>query len=98
MAIIRQIHFHDMLAAVNVESEQAVTYETFHPRFGKVVYANDKAAFIELPLRIHLRETDDGVVVRYRRPSIIFAPYDGLADLGAELDQIFADVVGRVTK
>lgn len=98
MAIIRQIHFHDMLAAVNVDSERAVTYETFHPRFGKVIYANDKSAFIELPLRIHLRETDGGVVVRYRRPSTILAPYQGLADLGAELDQIFADVVDRATK
>lgn len=96
MAIVRQIHFHDMLSMVGIESENILTFETFHPRFGKVLYANDRAAFIEAPLRIHLRQTDDGVVVRYRLPSSVFSPYRGLSDMGAKLDAIFADVVGRV--
>lgn len=96
MAIVRQIHFHDMLSMVGIESENILTFETFHPRFGKVIYANDRAAFIEAPLRIHLRQTDDGVVVRYRLPSSVFSPYQGLSDMGAKLDAIFADVVGRV--
>lgn len=96
MAIVRQIHFHDMLSMVGIESENMMTFETFHPRFGKVLYANDRAAFIEAPLRIHLRQTDDGVVVRYRLPSSVFSPYQGLSDMGAKLDAIFADVVGRV--
>lgn len=98
MAIVRQIQFHDMLEVVGIESELAVTFETFHPRFGRVVYANDKAAFIELPLRIHVRETDDGVVIRYRTPSSIFADYNGLAGMGAELDGIFADIVAEAIK
>jgi len=96
MAIVRQIHFHDMLSMVGIESESMMTFETFHPRFGKDIYANDRAAFIEAPLRIHLRQTDDGVVVRYRLPSSVFSPYQGLSDMGAKLDAIFADVVGRV--
>ena len=75
-----------------------MTFETFHPRFGKVLYANDRMAFIEAPLRIHLRDTDDGVVVRYRLPSSVFGPYEGLAGMGAKLDGIFADVVGRVAE
>jgi len=98
MAIVRQIHFQDMLEAVGVSSEPAITYETFHPRFGKIVYANDTAAFIELPLRIHVRETDTGVVVQYRTPSSIFAPYNGLTEMGAQLDAIFADVVGEAVR
>ncbi len=98
MAIIRQLHFHDMLEFADVSSELATTYETFHPRFGKIVYDNDKAAFIEPPLRIHVRETDDGVVVWYRTPSSIFADYNGLADMGAQLDAIFAAVVGEAIK
>lgn len=98
MAIVRQIHFHDMLEVVGVSSELATTYETFHPRYGKVLYANDKAAFIEVPLRIHVRETDNGVVVQYRTPSSIFAAYNGLAKMGAELDGLFADVVGGAIK
>jgi len=96
MAIVRQIHFHDMLSMVGIESESMMTFETFHPRFGKDIYANDRAAFIEAPLRIHLRQTDDGVVVRYRLPSSVFRPYQALSDMGAKLDAIFADVVGRV--
>jgi len=98
MMIGRQVHFHDMLSMAGVDSERMLTFETFHPRFGKVLYANDKSAFIEPPLRLHLRETDDGVVVRYRLPSSMFAPYQGLSAMGTELDAIFADVVGRVAE
>lgn len=98
MAIVRQIRFHDMLEAVGVTSEQAMTFETFHPRYGKIVYENDKRAFIELPLRIHVRETESGVVVRYRTPSSIFADYNGLDRLGAELDALFADVVAEAVR
>jgi hypothetical protein len=68
MAIVRQIHFHDMLSMVGIESENMMTFETFHPRFGKALYANDRAAFIEAPLRIHLR---------YRLPSSVFGPIEG---------------------
>ncbi len=95
MAIVRQIHFHAMLAVVGISAAPATTYETFHPRFGKIVYDNDRDAFIELPLRIHVRETDDGVIIRYRTPSSIFAAYDGLSDMGAELDRIFAEIVAE---
>ena len=98
MVIVRQIHFHDMLSMVDIESERMLTFETFHPRFGKLVYQNDKSAFIEPPLRIHLRETDAGTLVRYRLPSSVFAPYDGLGGLGAQLDTIFAEVVGRISE
>ncbi len=98
MAIIRQIHFHDMLSVVGIEAEQMLTFETFHPRYGKVVYANDRDAFIELPLRIHVREMDGKVIVRYRPPSAVFAGYTGLSDLGAELDQMFAEIVGGVAR
>ena len=96
MMIVRQIHFHDMLSMVGIESENMLTFETFHPRFGKTIYTNDKSAFIEPPLRIHVGETDGGALIRYRLPSSIFAPYQGLSDMGAQLDTIFADVVGRV--
>lgn len=98
MAVMRPLRFHDMLEAAGVESELAMTFETFHPRYGKIVYANDKAAFIELPLRIHVRETDDGVVIRYRTPSSIFADYNGLADMAAELDGIFSEIVAEAIK
>ena len=98
MAIVRQIHFHDMLGMVGIESERMLTFETFHPRFGKMLYVNDKSAFIEAPLRIHLRETGEGVLIRYRLPSSVFAPYRGLTGAGVDLDTIFADVVGRVTQ
>ena len=97
LMVPRQYHFHDMLRMAGIESEHMMTFETFHPRFGKVVYANDRSAFVELPLRIHLRETDNGVVIWYRRPSSIFGPYDGLAELGAELDTLFADVIAQVS-
>lgn len=97
MMVPRQYHFHDMLSMADIEAEKMTTIATFHPRYGKRVYANDRTAFIELPLRIHIRETDDGVTIWYRKPSSTFAPYNGLADMGEELDTLFADVVGRVS-
>lgn len=97
MWVPRQYYFHDMLGMVGVESEPMVTIATIHPRLGKVIYSNDRSAFVELPLHIHMRKTDDGVMIWYRKPSSTFAPYNGLADLGEQLDTLFADVVGRVS-
>lgn len=63
-----------------------------------VVSANDPDASIEVPLRIHVWQRGEDVSVRYREPSTVFAPYPALADLGTELDDLFAAVVSRVTK
>ena len=98
LVIVKEVPFQQMLAMVGVKSEKIMGFEIFHPRYGKVVYENDPAAFKDAPLRILVTATGDEVSLQYRKPSVVFAPYSGLADLGNELDEIFADIVSRVAK
>jgi len=70
------------------------------------VYRNDFAvrmlkasvpAGIEAPIRFYVTAEDDGTAsLRYRPPSVVFAPYDdggtALDDLAQELDVIFATI------
>ncbi len=77
---------------------KAMGFEIFHPRYGKVIFAKDTNALIDVPLRIVLREERGKVILRYRKPSVTFAPYSGLSGLGRELDSIFADIADRVAK
>ncbi len=98
LVIIKEVPFTQMLGMVGVKAEKMRGFEIFHPRYGKVVYANDKNAFLEVPIRILLRDKGGEVEIRYRKPSVIFAGYSGLSDLGSELDKVFAKIVGSVAK
>lgn len=73
------------------------------------VYRNDFAvrmleasvpAGIEAPIRFHLYEVTGGTArLAYRKPSAVFAPYDGgpeLKAMAAELDAIFAKIAQDV--
>ncbi len=71
----------------------------FAPKFAvRMLKASVDAGF-EAPVRLYIVEHPGGkVVVRYRKPSVVFAPY-GSADLDAmasELDAIFARIAGAV--
>ncbi len=83
---------------VGVKAEKIAGLEIFHPRYGKVLYANDKDAFLEVPLRILVMQTGDDTMIRYRKPSAALADYSGLSSLGDELDQVFAKIVDSVAK
>jgi uncharacterized protein (DUF302 family) len=75
------------------------------------VYRNDFAvrmlaasvpAGIEAPIRFYIWEAKDGkAVLSYRKPSVVFAPYNGgakLKALAAELDAIFAAIARDAVK
>ena len=98
LVIIKEIPFTQMLGMVGVKAEKIRSFEIFHPRFGKVVHANDKEAMMEVPFRILVREKGGGITIQYRKPSVLFAGYSGLSGLGSKLDQIFANIVDRVAK
>jgi uncharacterized protein (DUF302 family) len=68
-------------------------FEIFHPRYGKVIYGKDKSAFLEAPLRLLLQDKGGEIEIRYRKPSVVFSGYSGLAGLGADLDKVFAHIV-----
>jgi uncharacterized protein (DUF302 family) len=53
---------------------------------------------IEAPLRILVRDQGGEVMIRYRKPSAVFADYSGLSGLGQELDAVFDKIVTSVAK
>ena len=98
LVIVKQVPFQKMVAMVGVKTGKTIGFEIFHPRYGKVIFAKDINALIDVPLRIVVRESGGKVILRYRKPSATFAPYSGLSGLGKELDKVFADIVDRVAK
>lgn len=98
LVIVKEVPFQQMLKMVGVKTPKIKAFEIFHPRYGKVLYKADANALLEAPLRILVSESGGKVTLRYRKPSVVFAPYSGLGDLGKELDEVFADIVTRVTQ
>lgn len=98
LVIVKQVPFQKMVAMVGVKTGKTMGFEVFHPRYGKVIFAKDTNALIDVPLRIVLKEEGGKVILQYRKPSATFAPYSGLSGLGKELDTVFADIVKRTTK
>ncbi len=98
LVIVKEVPYQQMLSMVGVKAPKMKGFEIFHPRYGKVLYKADPNAFLEVPLRILVSESRGTVTLRYRKPSVVFAPYSGLGDIGRELDGVFDDIVTRVTQ
>lgn len=70
--------------------------EVFRPDLAVRVWAADKRAGIEIPLRIHVYDRDGTTVVAHRPPSEVFRPYghpaldEVAADLAPLLERVFA--------
>lgn len=72
--------------------------EVFRPDFAIRVWEACKAAGHDIPLRIHVYEQGESVMVACRMPSEVFAPF-GVAELdaiGTELDEIFTAILASV--
>lgn len=98
LVIVKEVPYQRMLGMVGLKTEKMLGFEIFHPRFGKVIYKANPAAFKDVPLRILVRASGGGVTLEYRKPSVVFAPYPQLGKLGQQLDGVFADIVARVAK
>ena len=98
LVIVKMVPYSKMIGMVGVKAEKTVGLEIFHPRYGKVLYETNKDAMIEAPLRILVRDQGGTVMIRYRKPSAVFASYSGLSGLGQELDTIFDKIVTSVAE
>ncbi len=99
LVVVKVVPYSKMIGMVGVKAEKTVGLEIFHPRYGKVLYETNKDAMIEAPLRILVRDQGGGtVMIRYRKPSAVFASYSGLSGLGQELDAIFDKIVTSVAE
>lgn len=72
--------------------------EVFRPDYAIRVWSACKPAGHDIPLRIHVYETDDSVEVACRLPSEVFAPFGSreLDALGSELDTVFNNILSQV--
>lgn len=81
---------------LSVPADQVL--EVFRPDYAVKVWAADKAAGIDIPLRIHLYEADGKTWIAYRPAAEIFKPYVNpqLDALGGELDAIFNQLLAAL--
>jgi len=72
--------------------------EVFRPDYAIKVWTAEKAAGIDIPLRIHLYEADGRTWVAHRPASDVFKPYanPALDALGGELDAIFNQLLATL--
>ncbi|MEW5965467.1 MAG: DUF302 domain-containing protein [Pseudomonadota bacterium] len=74
---------------ITVPADQVL--EVFRPDYAVKVWAADKTAGIDIPLRIHVYEAGGQTWVAHRTASETFRPYASheLDAVGAELDLVF---------
>jgi uncharacterized protein (DUF302 family) len=72
--------------------------EVFRPDYAVKVWAAEKAAGIDIPLRIHLYEADGRTWIAYRPAVEVFKSYANpqLDVLGGELDLIFNQLLATL--
>ena len=81
---------------ITVPADQVL--EVFRPDYAVKVWAAEKAAGIDIPLRIHLYQAHGKTWVAYRTATEIFKPYVNpqLDVLGSELDVIFKHLLAAL--
>lgn len=81
---------------ISVPADQVL--EVFRPDYAVKVWAADKTAGIDIPLRIHLYEADGRTWVAHHPASDVFRPYVNpqLDALGSELDAVFNQLLAAL--
>jgi len=81
---------------ITVPADQVL--EVFRPDYAVKVWAADKTAGIDIPLRFHLYEADGRTWVAHRPASEVFKPYanPALDALGGELDTLFNQLLATL--
>ena len=99
LMVVKEINAQQMLKMVNKQVGGMKQLLFFHPRYMKMILEANPLGTIEPPLKIAAMERPDGkVVVKYIKPSHLFGKYDGLGDIGSELDEIVAAISSAVKK
>jgi len=98
LVILKDFNQQMMVKMVGVHADPSMSFEVFHPRYGKVINANDRSAFLAAPVRILVQQDGGQVKVYYQQASALFAPYNGLGDLGKELDTLLGKIVDEATQ
>jgi len=98
MVVLFTADHQAMLSMVGLQTKGMMGIEFFHPRYGKIIFQNDHAAGLEVPLRLVVMEGEMGTMLTYEKPSHIFGKYPKLKKLGEELDGVLATIRASVAK
>lgn len=100
MGIVAHINGQANCAKKGIEVAADQILEIFRPDFAVKVWAADKRAGLDIPIRIHVCEVADRTRVTCRLPSQVFAPYANAAldAIGRELDEIFQRILATLER
>jgi uncharacterized protein (DUF302 family) len=101
LVIIFEVNHRDLMARVGFEGKNSVTVGFVGPMMEHKVLRAEPRAALEMPLRIVVRELDDGAVeVIYYQPSYLFKNYQNkdLAKLSREMDILVGSIIKETTE
>ena len=98
MGLVAHINGQANCAKKGLETVPDQILEIFRPDFALRVWAADKQAGLDIPIRIHVCEHQGKTWVACRLPSAVFKPYENpqLDAVGAELDEIFLRILATL--
>jgi uncharacterized protein (DUF302 family) len=101
LAVVAQLDYQDVLGKIDIAVKRNRMFEVMRRAWGKIIFEQDAAAALALPLRIYIYEREDHqVVVSYYRPSALLGVYgkEGLTALGQQLDTVLGELVHAATR
>ncbi len=97
LVILKKFNLQNMLNMVGVHAQKGMTFEIFHPRFGKTIYSNNPVGFLAVPLRVLVLQQGNNVNIYYQKPSVVLNPF-GLSSLANQLDPLIANIASEAAK
>ncbi|MEE9267356.1 MAG: DUF302 domain-containing protein [Gammaproteobacteria bacterium] len=97
LMLLHEINPQQMLRMVGVRTGGMRQILFFHPRYMKQIFETNRNGVIEPPLKLVAMEMPDGrVMIRYIDPTYLFGRYDGLEEIGSELNAVVKKIVASV--
>ena len=96
LTVVAQFDYAPVLDAAGALVRKSRMFEVTRRAWARVVFQSNPAAALDLPLRVHVYEREDGkTLVSYQRPSALLGTHgaDALTRLGEELDTALRDLV-----
>lgn len=101
MMVVAIIDHQNQMRMVGANVKGSKTIEFGNADMGKMLFAADPGAILEMPGKLYVYERADGkTVVSYHRPSAGFAAYgkEALTKIGQMMDMTVGEVVAEATK
>ena len=97
LVVLKKFNLQNMLNMVGVHAQKGMTFEIFHPKYGKNVHSNNSIGFLAVPLRVLVLQRGSTVKIYYQKPSVLLAPF-GLSSLGNQLNPLFQRLVDEAAR